>query len=946
MNLEKIYKDLFDDISLINSREEIEKYIDYCIKNNNQEYLYKYQLIDAKFLTEKEQYAQALLLLERLIKSVDKEKYKDVYLHIIDQLIYICVTRKFSQLALKYIHLKSQSMDTSDIYILNRWRLELAYVYSLNNEPDKAIELLESFLNSYGDENMDRINAFCNLAKLYIDVKHYSLAEKMIQEAFSLHRKIENKLNVEEKTDNILYIDYLSAKLFALEKNYKKALMAFETIFDTYLEIPDEYKDITNEYIKILLEVENYKKAKRIIDENKSRMNTISDLHFKKNFYILCLKTDYYLTKSISKETYNYFNLIAEIDEKLAKDQNILLTQIDDDIQLIEYKSKVDKDYQNLELVINSLNKSLTDNILEDSLLTFSLTLDKIINLNSIAIIVFNDSEFLNFYNIKSNNSLALIYSYLNGELKAVYKPNDLFDKTVVKQVLDLKKELYLDLELEISEYINILNGTTYHNDKSLYAFPLTHFNKIFAVAIYTLNSSDVENKVILRISSLLLENKLLNYYLQRSLNLNHDILNFAISNTSLSLFYYDIKNNELVLTKKTQALLETNKLYLNRSSYDDNILTSNIFQIIQLAIRKKENYNVTYKLKINDSILTINEIGCPFFDDNNSFDLYVCTIQKLSEEISTNMKREEEFNSKIVQYQSKRNIDYNLSFIRFHLVDRMNMLLEEKLYFTIHNEFNLTYMLNDGDIISIIELADTNQVNNRVKSLLSIVEKGIISNNIISYPKVSLSKVRYPFDVRNLNEIKEVSKLIMINKYNEFTPQLYIEAKNYNLLNELVDKNIKADSFQIVKKQLDDILYYENVLINNEIVNFDKLTNLNHYNLEMKLLESAKYEKGKVLLHLHYKTLDYLINTRYFNPQSNNIIIIIVCLESLDIVQRLKECNCESYIYVSELFNFSINDIISKKIDKVFIDKTLSKHEEIILKELNIKHREVKNVY
>ena len=88
MNIKEKYNELLDceyKFSLIN---EINVLKEQCIIENNTEFLFKCNLLISDIYIEHQNFNEALSLLMKDIKNVDKVVFKNVYLDFLDRLIY------------------------------------------------------------------------------------------------------------------------------------------------------------------------------------------------------------------------------------------------------------------------------------------------------------------------------------------------------------------------------------------------------------------------------------------------------------------------------------------------------------------------------------------------------------------------------------------------------------------------------------------------------------------------------------------------------------------------------------------------------------------------------------------------------------------------------------------------------------------------------------------
>ena len=221
--LKQMYEALLDQPLAAIEFEKLDQFIKQAKRENNQEYVYNGYMLQLDYFIELGRLDETLESALKILQKMDSEQYPTFYIGLLDRIIYVYIQRKNFKAAYRYVFKKRNHINLDDYAAVNRWYLEMSYVYAELNETSRALLNLQAILENSPTLDM-RSLALSNMTKLYID-------QNMIEDAkrtLNLCLELVMELNDQEGK---LYCDYLLAKIYILEKNYRFAKEIFDDIF-------------------------------------------------------------------------------------------------------------------------------------------------------------------------------------------------------------------------------------------------------------------------------------------------------------------------------------------------------------------------------------------------------------------------------------------------------------------------------------------------------------------------------------------------------------------------------------------------------------------------------------------------------------------------------------------------------------------------------------------
>ena len=353
--------------------EDVKRLREHAINMQVLEYYFLCNILIADIYLEHNNYQEALKLLSEDVKNIDKSLFENLYISILDRILYIYITKKNFRLAYHYAMKKNKYIDKENIDALNRWNLEMSYIYAEMNEADKSCECLLEILKDPSDDILPYV--LSNLTKIYVDQNKVMLAEKTLNDCLKVTNDEEGKV----------YCDYLLARLCILKEQKIEALELFKNIFENE-DINQMTLPIVNEYLDLLYNMKMYDEMGLIISKISLFINASDDYYLQKELVKNKIK---YLTaiKSVNGLP-ELINDYEELDNKIAIDEKKIMFEIMEvetneaiDEQISDVVSKVDK-------LTNILENNVVGSSLRDLVMNFNKTLEKVMPFDESTLVI------------------------------------------------------------------------------------------------------------------------------------------------------------------------------------------------------------------------------------------------------------------------------------------------------------------------------------------------------------------------------------------------------------------------------------------------------------------------------------------------------------------------------------------------------------------------------
>lgn len=892
-------------------------------------------------------------IINKTINNFEISKYPELYVSFLEQMIYVCINKQNYKSAYRFASIKRNYIDQSDLEVVNRWYLEMAYIYAEMNQPEKSLINLKAILLNNPTLEL-RSLVLSNLAKIYIDQKDVPMAKETISRCLN----IISELNDNEGSK---YINYLNAKLYVLEENYKMAKKQFAEIFSGLSSLDDNQLGIGNEYLTLLLDIDNINTAKKfIIQFEKSYVESNDKINLKE-FYTKKLKTSIILNSSNKNEYILLINQIDALNKIINEENNDLFNEINEDEKYLEASAINNQSLRKIEKTILLSESFLNSNMLRDNLISFFNNLNGIVEFDSSLIVVLNKSSMDSLPEFFKNDNEILTYNYKKTRLyERKLSFNDL-SETIVEKLIATNHELIISQD-EMKHYKPVIKGKNYDESGflSLNAIPLTYLNDMFGVLIIASQTESLlenENIMILKIASNLIASNLISLFFKENMNYHSNILNLAIDGLQEGIFYYSPVKEKLLLDDKMQRFLNVHSKYYDLAQYRKLIDPSykNEYNTMISLINQKQKYEIVYKMNLNNKSYLVKEIGKPYFHNNNEFILYVGTVTILKEHSFETSKifkdsflnHSDYLNRISFEKEKLLNIEYKFSLIKLKIInlaeleyqiDLKNYIIEQIYKLLEHYEHNNVYLLDNFDFILISNNTDQRSLEKILKELINTIQQGIKYKNRIINLKPQFIYLRYPKDDNNVDEA-----LNLLSKINNSKEELiiydYSMAKSYKqsiVVNKLIAEEIIRNKLELLLVKLNnDVLTYEvkpNILglayLDNCFDFIEDKTTIKFETLMFETLYNAiKNLKTNYIINLSNKTVGNILNKLILNKDYNSNIIISIrdySQEILNNIVELKKTGFKVFLNYIVFDKITIKEIININIDGIYLTKSL----------------------
>ena len=786
--LDEIFqKELILDLipEIIDLQEQLKKEKDF--KNY---YLCSSKIIEIYIANEKLDAALEMAL--ELFSKISLLTYPDIYKSLIDNIIYIYITKQYYQQAHTFCLMKKEYLDVNNKEEVNRWYLELAYI---NEAIDKTQDALLNLTSIIHNDPTDEIKAVAlsNIVKLFIDANNLIEAKAFLINCITLVKEINDE-------SGIRYCEYLNGLILHKENNLKEAKKVFSNLFKGSINSREDLTYI-NEYILVLIDNNDIKEAFMLCEKYYKLFEQSDDLHNKSLFYRNCLKIDLVCDNSLKRKKKNIDNSNALLDKM---NQIELLINSNKDIKNLEMKEEelsfqqnnLEKDfYTKLIRSLDDIKQNNSDLNIRTLLMNYSDSMNLKVLFDEVHFLILNKQKSQIIPDIPSNNNNFTTFTYKNKKLYERVIPFNNIIGTFVEKVLMGEDEVIYSLDNSLEEIINPINLSAYNtNFKYLYAVSMKNNDNVFGLCIYLSNNYNILNsysQTIMNISTKLIAYSLNDLFIKTNNLIQYNLLETCNKNTNSGIFYYNVIENSYILSKEAMKILGVNDGNISLDEYLKHI-NKNDFESYLLRkkfIDESNDYEITFH---NDSNKLIKENGYPYFTANEK---YYCG--RISEVVIDNDVIKEIEKNKLLglsdllpRLDLLKKDDLKILAVKSNidLFSKFKSLIDEYIYY-----INNTYII----ISNKIKLHEAKKI---IKKLLNEYEN-TISCTILEYPT---SLVRLDDLIGLLDHMLDKSG------YQEFTNVVYASYISQTTISNCVDKGVMNNNINISSKPL----YFNNQLI------------------------------------------------------------------------------------------------------------------------------------
>ena len=706
------------------------------------------------------------------------DKYPDMYKDYLLHLSYIYITKQLYQQALSIETERKNYLDPNDNNEVNRWQLELAYIYNAIDEKNEALRKFQAILLNNPDNETKSV-CLSNLAQLYIEAHDFDNAKKTLEENYRFAKTINDE-------EGIRYINCLKGKIYHLQNDYKNSYNTLYPLIRDINELNIENFNYLNEFISLLIDMGRLNEGFVLVNKYYEEVGNSFDLADKLTFYKNALKLEVELTNKKKRgslfDSTSLLDMISSLEKEIQKNKEIKASKV--------RESEFDLDSFNKERVITN---KIKDNLLKincnsheslrDFLITFGKSLVEVIPMEEVLVVLFDKTLNQDLSVMPFKEELITTYQYKNNRLYERKLTYNVLDKTIISEIINNNKVLALDYAKNNYAYVNPFTNDFYANEKVKYllGYPLVSNDNVFGEIIYLSKSNnilDYYNNAILDITTSLFNASLKNMLYVENNNLEHQLYSAITKATKFGVFYYSNETKTYIISDALKELIGVNKSELSVDSFNDLVLKSDFNNYVSkfALINEKKDYDINYHLLINGESTLVMEKGVAAEIGETLY--YVGTIMKI--DLDKNVVKE--LNDEVLDLNSlneelERRRDKKFTAIallgnkNLEFAKRLQMELSTSVYF--HN--GVYYLLFNDTIKEI--------------SVLIKIHKDLFKNNytIVEYPGVLV----------RLDDFVEVCNYVLntaTTLYTTFTNELYATYISINTIESMVNRAISED--------------------------------------------------------------------------------------------------------------------------------------------------------
>lgn len=927
MDIRKTYNELSTKSLMLSDFNSVVEFKKQAKASMNIEYSHLADILMIDLYINESLFDDALKIANRIIYSIDKVVFNRIYISVVERLIYLYINKKNFRSAYRYASMKRDFIDHENTEEVNRWYLELAYIFAELDQKEKSLLNLQAILSNKPSKQL-RALTLSNMTKLYIDQNQIEEAKEALNECLTLVYKLDDD-------EGILYCNYLNAKLAILEKNYKLAKQSFQEFFKGLGKITEDKLYIFNEYITFLIdELNQYDEAYKLSVKHLLDIENSKDLRLKKIFYNNYLKIFILKNKNIREDAKGLLTALEVLEEEIDKFDEAIIIEASEDEKNIEVDTKLNKLIQSIENILKISTIGLNYNSLRDILINYTRQLERQISFDSATYVIF-PVDSMNI-SMQSNEIRDLIstYNYRRGRL---YEREISFDNltgTVVEMVISQNHEIMIDFSDSHFKVVDVTTNELYkmRGTKSLIAYPLFKNKELFGCAIYTANTNiflNMELATNFKIATKLLEAKILEQTLEENLKIINNINDSLTTEINGGSFFYNLETNMITLSKNLKDLLKLNYNSIHSNDYDsfvnndDKKIREHLFSLY----KNVEEYKIEYRISILNKEYLLSEAGFPHITKDGNVKFYYGVIKVLKDPLDLSLQAfkkldEVNFYNDFNKVSEKaRELNYKAYFIRFRVkdIEKFNRLEESKVFSFVYSQIQRqlsfkSYNLNDNDIMAVVEGKNLKEVKDIIAKLFTMFNDGIIHDDKVLKFSLCSSIVSFPTNTYNYSELLEFSLLSLsedmeIQVFDRNIHQLYLKRKNIStcvtnqvskgqvelLFQELEYKNV-FDSY-VIGYNINGI---EPGVIIKEFIDQELMIKLEKIVFDSLLNKLPRVFPDKVYLKTSANTLEYLLDTKYFTVRNitkyRNIVIWITDLDvtQTDLLEKLAKFDFE----------------------------------------------------
>ncbi len=756
------------------------------IKDYNNYYLCTNKIIDI-YINE-ENLDEALDLALDLYSKSNLSSFRESYKQVIDQLIYIYITKQYYQRALSLLNKKKELIDINNNDEVNRLYLELSYIHEALGEKSASLGKLKAILENNPSLETKTV-VLSNITKLYIDNNNFDEAKKTLQESIELVDQIND---VEGKR----YCKYLKGLIAHLEGNFKEAK---KYLYDLYKNIkPNDNlrENITyiNEYFNLILDMNDYKEAIEITEKYLEVVlkcdDSFNKLIFLKNILRLGVMSPNALKKVYKGkyDTETILKMVNNLEAENSANNTLKSTEIKEDELSFQMTNSENTLYSRLLQNLNDVIVDYADGNIRSLLINYSSSLRNKVMFDEVLYVILNKENNMIVPNIETTFDRVYTYQFKNERLYERELNFDVLIQTPIEKLLTQTNDINIILDSEVNMLDPITLKPYSDNYKYMHAISLKKNNKVYGACIYLSKGVNLQNpfsNVLINLSSKMLSYALISLFNQNCNLLQYNLLNVCDSKSPTGIFYYSVKDMQYILSEKCQKILNIDRPKISKEEYVKLISKSDLKEYLKQKelLEKQEEYEVKYHLNIKDKNILVSEVASPFI--TNSGEQYYCGRISL-------LEFDETFLHEIKQF-------HPLSFKEFSLY--LDTLKDKSFKVLAINSrkdiFTELYNLFNDNIYFINNIYYYIFIDKNVKNITSKLEKAHLKD-------ISYTIIEYPDKLVRIDDLLGLTSYMLTKEgYVDFGNEIYACYISKSTICECLERALITDNVIINYKDL-----------------------------------------------------------------------------------------------------------------------------------------------
>lgn len=833
---------------LSKTNDSLDKLNEFINVSSNDDEILEASFYVALISYELNKYDEALKVISKNINEDLKKKNNSLYHRFLDLLITLYANTYNLNDAIKWINKKRDNLAVLDIYKADMLLLD---VYIKGNESLKAATLCNKLLEDQIDV-VEKTKVLRYLVEYYLKLEQYDNALVYIRKLKENTYELDNY--------NYYYSIYYEAFSTYMIKEYKTALKLNNECLENVMFITEELL-IKSYVLDLLIHIKlgEYKKA--ILKESEYESTILDSTYENKfNFYNACIEL---YTLDYNKPS---LELYKERLESLEKPEEININKYRIDLKPIKikeekeekktdnYKEDINQVYNIVNDIVKITSKSSNEGIkpkLRDNIIVI---LDELYSLVSFDVCVI----------VNHNRRLDGFY----------YKKNRLYEKefkdiknTVIYDVLKTKDEQIYTSRDDLYGKRDIYLDTLYENTDidSLIAFPIFSNDKVISVIYFYKNDNTLINGYnyeLLKFSTLLINDRILNRVLNDNNNLDNSSYKNAFMNLDIPVKY--MIDDTIYLNKKAKELLKTNqKMKLNEYMINISVDEYKAYKDFLYGPLEQLSYSfngidvLEKKTIINDEIISIlsDNAHNAYIEKKENELIYLDNDTKVKNLYSLKLDLEEFIKKEKFSILYLNIKTYNRIFDCYGSGYTQRLIRNTALYLKEYLNTNYIYHLNKDEFYVILDgINDLRTVEKKCLDLMDYLRLNVNKNSSRIEARYNIGALRY----KSQTLIKDIDLLLDYvgfalkmansspNSFAYFDIEKYKEEFNNTALvaniNEAIDnKKVGVSYTQVVDlSNMTTAFYRVNPIIPSltfDHKTIEKIVNLRGLQLKMDIL-------------------------------------------------------------------------------------------------------------